>query len=90
MRLGMWNVRSLYGAGSLVTVSNNYLNISLISVNAGGQMGGRWHRTSRRIHIFYGKGNEKHELGTDCLCIREYQQLRGLRLVRLLVTYHCS
>jgi hypothetical protein len=22
-----------------------------------------WHRTSRRMHIFYEKGNEKHEIG---------------------------
>jgi exonuclease III len=27
-------------------------------------MGGRWHQTCGRIHIFYGKGNENHELGT--------------------------
>jgi hypothetical protein len=27
-------------------------------------MEGRWHRTCQRIHIFYGKGNENHELGT--------------------------
>jgi hypothetical protein len=28
--------------------------------------------------IFYGKGNQKHELGTGRSCIREsYQQLRG-------------
>jgi hypothetical protein len=25
-------------------------------------MGGQWHRTCRRVHIFYGKGNENHEL----------------------------
>jgi hypothetical protein len=25
-------------------------------------MGGQWHRTCRRIHILYGKGNENHEL----------------------------
>jgi hypothetical protein len=25
-------------------------------------MGGRWHRTSRRIHNFIWKGNEIHEL----------------------------
>jgi hypothetical protein len=25
---------------------------------------GQWQRTSRRIHILYGKGNENHELGT--------------------------
>jgi hypothetical protein len=27
-------------------------------------MGGRWHRTSRRIRVLYGKGNENHGLGT--------------------------
>jgi hypothetical protein len=27
-------------------------------------MGGRWYQTSRRIHIFYRKGNENRELGT--------------------------
>jgi hypothetical protein len=27
-------------------------------------MGWLWHRTSRRILIFYGKGNENHALGT--------------------------
>jgi hypothetical protein len=27
-------------------------------------MGGRWRRSDRRIHIFYGKGNENHELCT--------------------------
>jgi hypothetical protein len=27
-------------------------------------MGGQWHRTSRRIHMLYGKGNENDELGT--------------------------
>jgi hypothetical protein len=44
-------------------------------------MGGRWHRTCGRIHIYYGKGNENHELGTGSLCIREsYQQLRGFSL----------
>jgi hypothetical protein len=28
-------------------------------------MGGRWHQTCGRIHMFYGKGNESNELGTD-------------------------
>jgi hypothetical protein len=27
-------------------------------------MGGQWHRTSRGIHILYGKGNENHGLST--------------------------
>jgi hypothetical protein len=60
---------------------------------------GQWQRTSRRIHMLYGKGNENHELGTRFLYIREsYQQLRGLSLLvigchnteRSLVSYYCS
>jgi hypothetical protein len=45
---------------------------------------GKWHCTSRRIHIFfYGKGNEKHELDTVVFFyIREtYQKLRALNLL---------
>jgi hypothetical protein len=30
MKLGTWNVRSLYRAGSLITVSKNYQNIGWI------------------------------------------------------------
>jgi hypothetical protein len=48
--------------------------------------------------LFYGKGNENHEMGTGFLYIREsYQQLRGLSLLvvgchteRSLVSYYCS
>jgi hypothetical protein len=64
MRFGAWNVRSLYRAGSLVTVSAELSKYVRFSGSAGGQMGGRWDRTCRRIQIFYGKGNENHELGT--------------------------
>jgi hypothetical protein len=47
-------------------------------------MGGQWDRTSRGIHILYGKGNENGELGTGFLYIREsYQQLRGLSLLMI-------
>jgi hypothetical protein len=48
-------------------------------------MGGRWHQTSRKIHIFYGKENKNHDLSTGFfLCIREsYQQLRGLSLLAI-------
>jgi hypothetical protein len=48
-------------------------------------MGGRWHKTYGRIHIFYGKGNENLELCKNSLCIREsYHQLGGLRLLVIL------
>jgi hypothetical protein len=62
MRFGTWNVRSLYRAGSLMTVSRELSRYRLDLV--GVQMGGQWHRTSRGIHIFLRKGNENHELGT--------------------------
>jgi hypothetical protein len=43
----------------------------------------RWEDNSTeptgKYTFFYGKGNDKHELGKSFLCIREpYQQLRGL------------
>jgi hypothetical protein len=58
--------------------------LSRFSGSAGGQMGGQWHRTSRVVHILYGKGNKNHELGTGFLYIREsYQQLRGLSLLMI-------
>jgi hypothetical protein len=50
MRFGTWNIRSLYRAGSLVTVSKALSKYKLDLV------GGQWHRTSRRIQIFLGKG----------------------------------
>jgi hypothetical protein len=56
-----WNVRSLYKAGSLVTVSKELskYTLDLVGVQED-QMGGPWHRTSRRIQIFYEKGNENN------------------------------
>jgi hypothetical protein len=54
MRFGTWNVRSLYRAGSLrATVEDiSKYNLDFVGVHTGGQMGWRWHRTSRRIYIF--------------------------------------
>jgi hypothetical protein len=50
MRFGTWNVRSLYRAGSLMTVSRELARYKLDLV------GVRWHRTCGRIHIFLWKG----------------------------------
>jgi hypothetical protein len=70
MRFGTWNI-SLYRAGSLVTVSKELSKYKLDLVGVqGGQMGGQWHRTSCRIHIFYRKGNANHELGTGLFCAK--------------------
>jgi hypothetical protein len=56
MRFGTWNVRSMYRAGSLRAVPEEISKYNLDLVEStGGQMGRRWHRTSRRIYIFLWK-----------------------------------
>jgi hypothetical protein len=77
MRFGTWNVRSLYRATSLVTVSKELskYKLDLVGVQKVRQEGGG-NKLAGEYTFFYGKGNENHELGTLFLCIREsYQQL---------------
>jgi hypothetical protein len=84
MGLGTWNVRSLYRAGSLVTVSKELskYRLDLVGVQEVRWEGGGTERAGEYA-FFYGKGNENHELGTGFfLCTRaSYQQLRGLNLL---------
>jgi hypothetical protein len=61
-RFGTWIVGSMYRSGSLMTVPRE-LRVRFIG-NAGGKIWGQWHRTNRRINIFYGNGNENNELVT--------------------------
>jgi hypothetical protein len=65
MRFGTWNVRSLYRAGSLVTVAKTMSRYRLDLV---GVQKVRWDRDGTEpageYTFFYGKGNENHELGT--------------------------
>jgi hypothetical protein len=84
MRFGTWNVRSLYRAGSLMTVSRELARykFDLVGVEVVRWEGGGT-EPAGEYTFFYGKGNEYHESGTGFfLCIREsYQQLRGLNLL---------
>jgi hypothetical protein len=59
MRFGLWNVRSLYRVGSLMTVSRELLRykLDLVGVQEVRWVGGEY-------TLFYRKGNENHDLGT--------------------------
>jgi hypothetical protein len=65
MRYGMWNVRGLYRAGSLMTVAKE---ISKYKLDLAGVQEVRCHRGGTEpagaYTFFSGKGNENHELGT--------------------------
>jgi hypothetical protein len=64
-RLGAWNVRSEYRAGSLRAVTEE---ISKYKLDLVGVQEVRWDRggtePAGQYTFFYGKGNEKHEVGT--------------------------
>jgi exonuclease III len=65
MRFDTWNVRSLYRAGSLMTVSRELLKYKLALVVV---QEVRWEGSGTEpageYTFLYGKGNENHELGT--------------------------
>jgi hypothetical protein len=66
MRFGTWNVRSVYRAGSLMTVSKE---ISKYKLHLVGVQEVRWDRygtePAGEDTFFYEMGYENHELGTD-------------------------
>ena len=63
--LGTWNVRNLYREGSLTTAARELARYKLDLV---GVQEVRWDKggtvTAGDYIFFYGKGNEKHQLGT--------------------------
>jgi hypothetical protein len=76
-------MRSLYKAGSLVTVSKE---LSKCKLDLVGMQQIRWecggNELAGEYTFFYGNGNDNHELGTGFLCIRQsYQQLKGSGLL---------
>jgi hypothetical protein len=81
MRFGLWNVRSLYRAGSLMTVSRE---LSRYKLDLVGVQEVRWEgggtEPAGEYTFFYGKGNENHESGF-LFKRKSYQQLRGLSLL---------
>jgi hypothetical protein len=77
MVFGLWNVRRLYRAGSLMIVSRE---LSKYKLDLVGVQEVRWEgggtEPAGEYTFFYANGNKNHELGTGFLCIREsYQQL---------------
>ena len=67
MKIGTWNVRILYRAGSLKAAASELARYKLDLV---GVQEVRWDRggTVRAGDCdFYGKGNENHQLGTGFL-----------------------
>jgi len=72
MKIGTWNVRSLYMAGSrkaaareLVRYKLDVVGVQEVRWDKGGKV-----RTGDK-DFFYGKGNEKHQLGSGFLYIVE-------------------
>jgi hypothetical protein len=65
MRFGSWDIRSLYGAGSLMTVLRE---LSCYRLELVGVQEVRWEGSDTapagEYTFVYGKGNENHELGT--------------------------
>jgi hypothetical protein len=65
MRFGLWNVRSLYRAGFLMTLLRELARYKLDLVGVQEvRWGGGGTQPVGEYTFFYGKGNENHELGT--------------------------
>jgi hypothetical protein len=75
IRLGTWNVRSLYKAGSLVTVLKELskYRLDLVGVQVRWEGGGT--EPAGEYTVFYGKGNENHVLSSGNASYHSVQRL---------------
>jgi hypothetical protein len=64
MRFGTLNVRSLYGAGLLMTLSEE---LAIYKLDLVGVQVVRCTKPAGEYTFFYGEGNENHEFGTGIL-----------------------
>jgi hypothetical protein len=92
MRFGLWNVRSLYRAGSLMTVSRELskYKLDLIGVKEVSWEDGST-EPAGEYTFFYGKRNENREVGTGFVVHKRIiSAVKGVEFVSDRMSYHCS
>jgi hypothetical protein len=88
IRFGTWNVRSLYRAGSLMTVAKE---ISKYKLDLMRLQEVRWDRCGTeptgKYTFFYGEGNGNHELGTGFFVRKRITAVKRVKFVSSRILY---